>query len=142
MQRRGSAVATAVMTLAALAVTGTGAAAQALDDGYRGWGTATPIEHLVVIFQENVSFDHYFGTYPHAANTDGTPFTDTKELKVKASLPNRGIGPLDLTLHRAGPGHYVADAVTLSPGGDWKLAVTDRVSDFDEYTTTVKATVR
>jgi phospholipase C len=28
----------------------------------------------VVIFQENVSFDHYFGTYPHAANTDGNPF--------------------------------------------------------------------
>jgi phospholipase C len=26
--------------------------------------TATPIKHLVVIFQENVSFDHYFGTYP------------------------------------------------------------------------------
>ncbi len=37
--------------------------------------TATPIKHLVVIFGENVSFDHYFGTYPHAANTDGTPFT-------------------------------------------------------------------
>ena len=26
--------------------------------------TGTPIKHLVVIFQENVSFDHYFGTYP------------------------------------------------------------------------------
>ena len=26
--------------------------------------TATPIRHLVVVFQENVSFDHYFGTYP------------------------------------------------------------------------------
>src|SRR5579863_386052 len=37
--------------------------------------TATPIQHLVVIFQENVSFDHYFGTYPKAANTDGQPFT-------------------------------------------------------------------
>ena len=73
---------------------------------------------------------------------DGAPFTGTKELTVKASLPTRNIGPLDLTLHRAGPGHYVADAVTLSPGGDWKLSVTDRVSDFDEYTTTVKATVR
>jgi phospholipase C len=36
--------------------------------------TATPIKHLVVIFDENVSFDHYFGTYPYAANTDGTPF--------------------------------------------------------------------
>jgi len=28
----------------------------------------TPIQHLVVIFQENVSFDHYFATYPVAAN--------------------------------------------------------------------------
>jgi phospholipase C len=36
--------------------------------------TTTPIKHLVVIFQENVSFDHYFGTYPKAANTSGQPF--------------------------------------------------------------------
>ncbi|MCW2708330.1 MAG: phosphoesterase, partial [Frankiales bacterium] len=36
--------------------------------------TSTPIKHLVVIFQENVSFDHYFGTYPQAANTDGSTF--------------------------------------------------------------------
>jgi phospholipase C len=36
--------------------------------------TTTPIKHLVVIFDENISYDHYFGTYPHAANTDGTPF--------------------------------------------------------------------
>jgi phospholipase C len=36
---------------------------------------ATPIKHLVVIFQENRSFDHYFGTYPQAANLPGeTPF--------------------------------------------------------------------
>src|SRR5712672_887939 len=35
---------------------------------------ATPIRHLVVIFQENVSFDHYFGTYPKAANASGEPF--------------------------------------------------------------------
>ncbi len=35
----------------------------------------TPIKHVVVIFDENVSFDHYFGTYPNAANTDGTSFT-------------------------------------------------------------------
>jgi len=37
-------------------------------------GTATPIKHLVVIFDENVSFDHYFGTYPFAANSDGSTF--------------------------------------------------------------------
>jgi phospholipase C len=33
----------------------------------------TPIRHLVVIFQENVSFDHYFGTYPTATNPAGEP---------------------------------------------------------------------
>jgi phospholipase C len=36
-------------------------------------GTATPIQHLVVVFQENISFDHYFGTYPNAANPGGEP---------------------------------------------------------------------
>jgi phospholipase C len=34
---------------------------------------ASPIKHLVVIFQENNSFDHYFGTYPNAANPPGEP---------------------------------------------------------------------
>jgi phospholipase C len=37
--------------------------------------TTTPIKHLVVIYDENVSFDHYFGTYPKAANKGGVPFT-------------------------------------------------------------------
>ena len=35
--------------------------------------TNTPIKHVVVIFQENVSFDHYFGTYPVADNPRGEP---------------------------------------------------------------------
>src|ERR1700685_3578278 len=34
---------------------------------------ATPIKHVVVIYQENVSFDHYFATYPNAANPPGEP---------------------------------------------------------------------
>src|ERR1700736_3948116 len=38
-----------------------------------GSTAATPIEHVVVIFQENVSFDHYFGTYPSAQNSAGEP---------------------------------------------------------------------
>jgi phospholipase C len=33
----------------------------------------TPVKHLVVIFDENISFDHYFGTYPVAANPEGEP---------------------------------------------------------------------
>lgn len=35
--------------------------------------TATPIKHLVVIFGENISFDHYFGTYPNALNPAHEP---------------------------------------------------------------------
>src|SRR3954451_24879665 len=33
----------------------------------------TPIHHLVVIFDENVSFDHYFATYPNALNPADEP---------------------------------------------------------------------
>lgn len=42
---------------------------------YAGTGisTSTPIRHVVVIFQENVSFDHYFATYPNARNPAGVP---------------------------------------------------------------------
>jgi phospholipase C len=35
--------------------------------------TTTPIKHVVVLFQENVSFDHYFATYPNATNPAGEP---------------------------------------------------------------------
>src|SRR5262249_43136059 len=35
--------------------------------------TKYPIKHLVVVFNENISFDHYFGTYPNALNPEGEP---------------------------------------------------------------------
>src|SRR5450432_3635529 len=38
-----------------------------------GGGTRTPIKHVVVIFPENRSFDHYFATYPNAMNKPGEP---------------------------------------------------------------------
>ena len=38
-----------------------------------GSATAYPIKNLVVIFQENISFDHYFATYPMATNPAGEP---------------------------------------------------------------------
>jgi len=53
--------------------------------------TATPIKHVVVIYQENVSFDHYFATYPHAENTSGEP-----QFKARPGTPSvNGLsGPL------------------------------------------------
>jgi phospholipase C len=56
-----------------------GALAIAVLAGGNAWATSTPIEHVVVIFQENVSFDHYFATYPTAKNTDGTSFSADPE---------------------------------------------------------------
>lgn len=64
------------------AVTGAAAlATSALGAGFLGMpaasaqdsagSTATPIKHVVVIYGENVSFDHYFATYPKAANAPG-----------------------------------------------------------------------
>jgi phospholipase C len=54
--------------------------------------TTTPIKHVVVIFQENVSFDHYFGTYPNAANTSGQPFSAAKRTPAVNGLATAGAG--------------------------------------------------
>jgi len=48
-------------------------AASSWPQGPSASNTTTPIKHLVVIFNENVSFDHYFGTYPYATNPKGEP---------------------------------------------------------------------
>jgi phospholipase C len=60
----------------ALVLLGTGYFASTSAQNIPSWGTpgtTTPIKHVVVIFQENISFDHYFGTYPYATNPTGEP---------------------------------------------------------------------
>jgi len=55
--------------------------------------TTTPIKHVVVIFDENNSFDHYFGTYPKALNPVGQP-----PFIASASTPSvNGLTPTLLT---------------------------------------------
>jgi len=70
MRRSITAFAAGLVTAVAVLST-----AYADSDNNHGGGSATttPIKHLVVIFQENVSFDHYFGTYPNATNPSGEP---------------------------------------------------------------------
>jgi phospholipase C len=82
---------------AAFAVVTAGALADDRDrDDQR---TATPIKHLVVIFQENISFDHYFGTYPNAQNRPGeTPFHARPHTPTSI---NTLLTPLDTTNHFA-----------------------------------------
>jgi len=51
-------------------------------DAAAAYATGTPIKHLVIIFGENVSFDHYFATYPSADNPSGET-----QFKAKAKTP-------------------------------------------------------
>ena len=61
----------AILTAAAITLMPVGTAFAQQGDS----STTTPIKHVVVIFQENVSFDHYFGTYPFASpNNDGSSY--------------------------------------------------------------------
>jgi phospholipase C len=69
-----SVVRKALASLTTIAVTLATAAAPAFArDTAVGAKTQTPIKYVVVIFQENVSFDHYFATFPKAQNPQGEP---------------------------------------------------------------------
>ena len=67
--------ASAIVAAAALVSGGAAATAATAAKAAPAPSTFTPIKHQVVIFQENVSFDHYFGTYPNATGQGGSPFT-------------------------------------------------------------------
>jgi phospholipase C len=72
----------------------------------RSRNTASPIKHVVVLFDENVSYDHYFGTYPSAKNTDGTKFYAVSSTPANDNLITSG----NLT---SNPNSY--DPTRLSP---------------------------
>jgi copper transport protein len=73
--------------------------------------------------------------------TTGAQFGGAKELTIRATQPDRDIG-LDLHAQKAGPGHYVVQAAPLTAPGTWRLDVTMRVSDFDEFTTRAEVPIR
>jgi phospholipase C len=64
--------AVALTAAGATSALASGGSSAARPDGTSG-STVTKIKHLVVIFDENVSYDHYFGTYPYAQNPPGEP---------------------------------------------------------------------
>jgi copper transport protein len=74
--------------------------------------------------------------------SDGRQFDATKELTVTAELPGKRIHPIALDARQAGPGHYVVSGAAFGVKGDWKVEVVARVSDFDEYRTTVRVPIR
>jgi phospholipase C len=106
----GGAVAATAAVAVALGLGGASADSSVADSA-----TSTPIKHVVVIFDENESFDHYFGTYPNAQNLAGeNAFT------AKPGTPS--VNGLTPTLLTANPNSHQpirltpAQAVTCSQG--------------------------
>jgi phospholipase C len=82
-----------------------------------GGGGLERIKHVVIIMQENRSFDHYFGTFPGA---DGIPMDDAGV--PLACLPQRDGGPCARPFHdpndvNGGGPHGEAAAIADIDGG-------------------------
>ncbi len=73
--------------------------------------TKTAVKHVVVIFGENISFDHYFGTYPTADNGDGVEFT----AKAGTPTPNNLTTPKDVTTADFAPLTTGPNLMTANP---------------------------
>ncbi|MGF7239228.1 MAG: copper resistance protein CopC [Frankia sp.] len=71
----------------------------------------------------------------------GRPQT-VQQVTGQISLPGRGVGPLAVPFIAGGPAHAIADALDVPFPGEWQLAVTIRVGDFDQYSTLVTYRVR
>src|SRR5216684_8206892 len=94
MKRRIRWILPALVAVAAAVLAATTNAGVARQSDKAEGSTTTPIKHLVVIFQENVSFDHYFATYPDAANPPNEPsFTAAHDTPTVNGLNDSLLSP-------------------------------------------------
>lgn len=70
----------------------------------------------------------------------GAQWDRAQEVRIKLVQPEKEI-ELDATTRKGGPGHYVIDAALLSTDGTWDVQVAARVSEFDEYSTTIEVPI-
>ena len=59
---------------------------------------------------------------------------EVEELSLSLSLASRDIGPLEVPLERAGPGHFSAYDVEIPLPGEWTIDVQALVDEFTEAT--------
>ncbi len=104
--------------------------------------TTTPIKHVVVIFGENISFDHYFGTYPNATNADGTPFqADRHTPKVNGLTPQLlNHNPNAFNPKRLSPSQALTCDQNHGYDAEQKAVDGGKMDKFVEFTETDKCT--
>jgi copper transport protein len=74
-------------------------------------------------------------------DAQGKP-ANASQVTATLALPAEQIGPLPVTLTRAGPGEYVATAASLPRTGTWELVVRVQLSEFDRDVAQVDVQVR
>ena len=67
---------------------------------------------------------------------------DVQGLTMTLTLPSEDIGPIEVPLERAGPGHFSAYDFDLPIAGEWQLEVNAVIDDFTETGATVDLRVR
>ncbi|WP_346622165.1 copper resistance protein CopC [Blastococcus montanus] len=68
--------------------------------------------------------------------------TQPAEIRVTLTERSQQIGPLDVDLEPAGPGHYVGDGLTIPGAGTWTLTVGVRLDEFTALTAATDFPVR
>ena len=64
------------------------------------------------------------------------------EVRTRARLPGRDVGPLTVELSPVSTGHLVADRVRLPLAGDWDVQVYLRTTEVDSFSASTELTVR
>ncbi|MCF6743503.1 copper resistance protein CopC [Blastococcus sp. KM273128] len=61
---------------------------------------------------------------------DAGRLTQPAEIRLTLTERSQQIGPLDVALEPAGPGHYVGDGMSIPGAGTWTLTATVRLDEF------------
>ena len=76
-----------------------------------------------------------------ATTLDGQPDDAVKEVKVALTLVDNDLGPFQFEGVRLAPGHFAVSKVQFAAPGKWRLELTVRRGDFEEYVTSYIAPV-
>jgi copper transport protein len=83
------------------------------------------------------------GTVMHVYLSDTTGSLNVPTaITVTATLQDQGIGPLDIPVTPAGPGHVLSNDAVLPLAGTWTFTITARYSEFDQTVFTTQLAVR
>jgi phospholipase C len=96
------------------------------------------IQHIVVIFPENISFDHYFGTYPNAANlpTDKVQFTAATGTPIPDNyVSNPSLLTANPNLSVANNGSFTSNSITWSsePSNPFRLDILQAATEDQDH---------